>query len=212
MNEFILGTLVGSVQTIIGHPLDTLKTNFQSNKKLSLKNDAIKKLYRGVSYPLTSSIITNGFLFYWQDIIDKKYDNKFYSGFISGFLTGPLINCFEVYKVKEQLKYKGKINFLSGLSATIPREAVGASIYFGTYYKLKEKYHPFISGSLAGLFSWFFTYPLDVIKTRLQSGEYNNWRTAIYKGNFSSGLGVCLLRSFIVNGFSFSVYDYFKED
>ena len=29
MNEFYLGNLVGMVQTIIGHPLDTLQTNFQ---------------------------------------------------------------------------------------------------------------------------------------------------------------------------------------
>ena len=31
MNEFCLGLSVGSVQTIIGHPLDTIKTNFQNN-------------------------------------------------------------------------------------------------------------------------------------------------------------------------------------
>ena len=33
MNEFYLGLSVGSVQTIIGHPLDTIKTNYQNNSK-----------------------------------------------------------------------------------------------------------------------------------------------------------------------------------
>ena len=37
MNEFILGTIVGLVQTIIGHPLDTLKTNYQNRIKIDLK-------------------------------------------------------------------------------------------------------------------------------------------------------------------------------
>ena len=34
MNEFYLGLSVGSVQTIIGHPFDTIKTNYQNNLKL----------------------------------------------------------------------------------------------------------------------------------------------------------------------------------
>ena len=34
---------------------------------------------------------------------------------------------------------------------------------------------------------------------------------AINKGKLSSGMSVCLVRSFIVNGFSFSVYDYVKN-
>jgi len=33
MKEFYLGLMVGLVQTGIGHPLDTIKTNYQNNIK-----------------------------------------------------------------------------------------------------------------------------------------------------------------------------------
>ena len=33
MNEYILGGLVGSLQVLVGYPLDTLKTNIQTKKK-----------------------------------------------------------------------------------------------------------------------------------------------------------------------------------
>ena len=33
MNDFIIGTCVGMIQTIVGHPLDTMKTNYQNNIK-----------------------------------------------------------------------------------------------------------------------------------------------------------------------------------
>ena len=32
MKEFGVGAIVGSAQVIVGHPLDTIKTNIQTNK------------------------------------------------------------------------------------------------------------------------------------------------------------------------------------
>ena len=42
MSEFTLGTCVGMVQTIIGHPLDTIKTNYQNNQTLKFNKTLIK--------------------------------------------------------------------------------------------------------------------------------------------------------------------------
>ena len=220
MNEFLLGTLVGLVQTVVGHPLDTLKTIYQNQSQVGSRKFPVTTLYRGVSYPMVSSVITNGFLFYSQDNINFFFKNNFISGFVSGFMVSPLINIFEVYKIRKQIgnNKTNKIFFKKdllclGLSATSTRESIGACLYFGSYNYLhdKKKYSPFFSGSIAGLTSWFFTYPIDVIKTRLQSGESYDWKSAINKGNLTSGLGVCLCRSIIVNGFSFMVYENFKH-
>jgi len=41
MNEFVVGAIVGSVQVIVGHPLDTIKTNIQTNKISTISNSAI---------------------------------------------------------------------------------------------------------------------------------------------------------------------------
>ena len=218
MNEFTLGTCVGMVQTVVGHPLDTIKTNCQNNQTLKYNPT---RLYRGLSYPLFSTTAINGLLFYSNDYVKsnfvlEKYNNNYISGFITGFVCSPVINVFETYKVRRQLNdhidHKNVFNYIkSGMSATLLRESFGTGLYFGTYYYLRDKYNPFISGSIAGVTSWFFTYPIDVIKTRLQSGLDSNWKDALERGNLTRGLSICLLRSFIVNGLSFVVYEYIKE-
>ena len=213
MNEFYLGLSVGSVQTIIGHPFDTIKTNYQNNLKLKYSP---LNLYKGVSYPLFSSAIVNGFLFYSNDNIYKYSKNNFVSGFFTGLLCSPLINIFETLKVKEQTNIEINFNKIKkytskGIIATIFRESIGTSLYFGLYYNLKEKKGPFLSGCFAGSISWILTYPFDVIKSRIQSGLCNSWYDAIKMGNFSKGLLVCVGRSFIVNGISFSTYEYLKD-
>ena len=84
----------------------------------------------------------------------------------------------------------------------------GIFIYFSTYQKLKEKNVPvFLSGSLAGSASWLFTYPIDTIKTRIQNESCKTIKEAINKGGLNNGIGICLLRAFIVNGINFTVYE-----
>jgi solute carrier family 25 carnitine/acylcarnitine transporter 20/29 len=217
MKEFYLGLMVGLVQTGVGHPLDTIKTNFQNKTSLDLKKNKLKTLYRGVKYPLFASVLTNGCLFYSNKYFFDQVENHFYSGFMTGIICSPLINGFETMKVQHQvneksLSYKNKFKTLKlGFSATLVRESFGASLYFGTYNYLKKDHNSFVSGSIAGVTSWLFTYPIDVVKTRLQSGNSKNWTTAISRGGLLNGLAICLLRSFIVNGFSFALYDYIKN-
>ena len=60
MDEFIYGGIVGSVQTIIGHPLDTIKVLIQNKQCI---NYNFKRLYFGITYPLISSIINHSLCF-----------------------------------------------------------------------------------------------------------------------------------------------------
>lgn len=45
MNEFTLETFVGVVQSIVGYPLDTIKTNYHNNKSLGFNKNSITILY-----------------------------------------------------------------------------------------------------------------------------------------------------------------------
>jgi len=214
MNDFTIGTCVGLVQTFVGHPLDTIKTNYQNNSKYKIK---FNKLYNGLRYPMISTVITNSLLFHFNGNLEKKINNSFVSGFATGIICAPIINSFEVYKVQNQINTPKimKFNYLTnlGLSATFVRESIGTSLYFGTYNKLREyRISPFLSGGLAGTISWLITYPIDVIKTRIQSKEFSTYLNAIKKGGLTNGLFVCLCRSFLVNSLSFSVYDYLKNN
>ena len=211
MNDFIIGTCVGMIQTIVGHPLDTMKTNYQNNiKKIKLRN-----IYNGLRYPMISSVFVNGILFHSHGKLDSYFNNSYESGFVTGFICSPIINMFEVSKVQLQIDKTAKLNINNlslGLNATILRESIGTSLYFGTYFALKEhKINPFICGGIAGAFSWLVTYPIDVIKTRIQSKNYTSYSSAFKRGNLSSGLSICILRSIIVNGISFGVFDYLKN-
>ncbi len=214
MNEFFYGLFVGIIQTYIGHPFDTIKTLYQNNNKID--SFKIKNLYRGATYPLISITITNGIQFYSNDLFYNYFNNHFYSGFFSGIISSPIINLFDIYKIKKQLKIPMnniyKKPFL-GLYPTIIRESFATSIYFGTYFYMRNNYNinPFISGGTAGILCWGLTYPIDVIKTRIQSETHKTWKSAIKKRNLWSGLSICLFRSVIVNGASFTSYDFIKS-
>jgi hypothetical protein len=60
--------------------------------------------------------------------------------------------------------------------------------------------------------AWITVWPLDVVKTRRQSGQYNDksvlciLRDAIKNGDLYRGLSVGMVRSFIANGASMEVY------
>jgi solute carrier family 25 carnitine/acylcarnitine transporter 20/29 len=76
----------------------------------------------------------------------------------------------------------------------------------------------FLAGGLSGMCSWLFTYPIDYVKTLVQSDDLDNrkFKSAVdcarkqysaegYK-TFFKGLGVTMLRSFPVNGVGFLAF------
>jgi solute carrier family 25 (mitochondrial carnitine/acylcarnitine transporter), member 20/29 len=73
---------------------------------------------------------------------------------------------------------------------------------------------------MAGCNSWLFTYPVDYVKTKMQSQNMSDikfkssWDCAVesyrlegYK-TFFKGLGITLLRSFPVNGVAFFSFEF----
>lgn len=225
VNTLILGSTIGTSQIIIGYPLDTLKTLRQNNKKITSKELKFRRIYKGISYPIYLNIFYQSLLFYSYENLNNKLNNHLISGFITGGIIGTISNPFEYYKVREQnklpIKHFSRNSFLKGLQYTILRESIATGIYFSSYYTLKEyNINTFISGGLSGVFSWVFTYPIDTIKTRIQScdalipNKYHNigFSSCLFNKNLFNGMSYCLSRSFIVNSFTFIIYEYLKKN
>lgn len=114
---------------------------------------------------------------------------------------------------------------LQGFSATLLRNIPAAGVYFGTFETLKLKLPPltgdaspklahlFVAGGSAGFMYWLLFYPLDVIKSALQTDalvkidrKYSGIGDAVKQlyaeggiGRFYKGLTPCLIRSVPAN-------------
>ena len=216
IKEYFKGFVVGSTQTVIGHPFDTIKTKLQTNKKID-----VFKLHRGVIFPLLSSSIINSIMFGSYDYFNKN-NNNFTSGFFSGLLISPIVTPIDKLKIEFQIKPSIKMKNIQyskiykGIHVTCLRESISTGIYFSTYNFFKQSEYIkgdtniLFAGGIAGIFSWLFTYPIDVIKTRIQSGECRHFYDSYKCGNLFKGLQICLLRSFIVNSIGFFIYEKIK--
>lgn len=200
--KIIISSYVSTfTSTLITYPLDSMKIWKQSNQ---VRKPNISNLFAGVSYPLLTNGFTNSLLFLSTEKINKNFNNYYISGFISGATTSIIINPIEYFKVRKQINKKIK-NPFTGMNLCILRESIGCSIYFGIYYELKERQcNDLISGGLSGLSSWLFTYPIDVLKTRIQSDMSLN--QAIKQRNFLKGLNYCIFRAGLSNAILFYTY------
>ncbi|XP_058732646.1 mitochondrial arginine transporter BAC2-like [Vicia villosa] len=128
-------------------------------------------------------------------------------------------------------KNEGLCGIYRGFGITVLRDAPALAFYFGAYEYTREKLNPgcrdscqesvhtmFIAGGVAGIASWIFNYPTDVIKTRLQAQTSSSLK---YKGILDCalkiikeeglivlwrGLGATLVRAFIMNSAIFPTY------
>lgn len=212
MNENLAGAFAGAATVIGGYPFDTLKTWRQTKH---IEKPTIRSLYRGITGPLLGQTIIASSLFG----IDNKFHsygyNHFQSGFASGFLSSFIISPIELVKVRQQNKLPLKtVKPWLGLGTTMARESPAACIFFGSYHYQKEYYKEkklnvpaFIPGGVAGLLSWACTYPIDVIKSRVQSSL--TIKEAIQQKNFSKGFMMCMIRATVANAIAFTVYEFF---
>lgn len=135
--------------------------------------------------------------------------------------------------IKSIFKTEGLRGIYRGLTITAMRDAPAHSLYFWTYEYMREQLHPgcrkssqeslqtmMVAGGLAGVASWVSSYPLDVIKTRLQAqsqsslpkytGIVDCFRKSVKEEGprvLWRGLGTAVARAFVVNGAVFSAYE-----
>lgn len=201
--SFLMGSISGTAQMIVGHPLDTIKVWKQNKININFKRMlGLRTLYRGVGYPIVASSLYTGVQF------NSYHANpNIIGGITAGVLSGAIIGPFDYYKIRSQVKSQGITNLplypMRGFWITIVREVPSMVCYFSSYYYFRDKQlNPFISGGLAGMTSWAASYPFDTLKTRVQTGS--NLKQAIQMGNLYNGLSYCLFRAFIVNGTGFT--------
>ena len=214
MEYFYSGLISGIFQTIIGHPLDTLKTIKQNNSNNNLKNSKNIYLYAGLKYPLIQNSIVCSTSFYTNYTLHKSFDNIYFSSFVTGIISSIIICPLDEYKIKSQQNIIFKVNKKTLLKSyknfhiLMLREIPANIIYFSSYEYLKNNNLSFfISGSIAGVLSWLITHPIDTIKTRLQSGSSKNIKEAVLQKNLLIGIKYSILRAFIVNGFGLYTYE-----
>lgn len=130
---------------------------------------------------------------------------------------------------------RGVTGLYKGLGATLMREMPANALYFGSYEATKRAFagggktdslgsgHLMSSGAVAGFSFWASVYPVDVIKTRIQTdsdarpkykGMMDCTRQILRKEGWAAmyrGVGPCLARSMPANAVTFLVYEWAHE-
>ncbi|KZC04475.1 Mitochondrial 2-oxodicarboxylate carrier [Dufourea novaeangliae] len=173
------GGFAGFVEACIMHPMDLIKTRFQLQ---FFSFEQYKKLFSNYS---------------------SKMMVFYFAGFLTGVTEGILVNPFEVVKVQMQSDRKhikhsastfavtkrilvqqgfGLNGLNKGLSATVMRNGVFNTFYFGIYNSLLPQVHKhkeyapelflkFIIGFTAGTVASCMNIPFDVAKSRIQGPQ-----------------------------------------
>lgn len=227
MNDYIIGNIIGISQTLIGYPFDTLKTNIQNRQSIRPFLHSPTKLYTGARYPLVMAMFGNTFLFgNYASLLEYTNNNKPLAACLTGITGAFMITPFDYLKIQRQTITNPQLsmqksmqlsisltNIYRGLGFTVLRESIAIPAYFLTFDYMHNEYHfpAFISGALAGVNSWLFTYPIDTLKTRRQLFTDKSIHQLIKMGKLYNGLGITLLRAVIVNGVNFELYSRLKK-
>jgi hypothetical protein len=203
--------------------------------KTIVLNDGIRGLYRGGSVlVLGGSLIRSTQFGVYENVLlhlrqykgstDKKdkifglFDPQvIIAGFAGGVGRGLVEGPFEYIKTRRQVEGEWHLKELfSGSSATILRNSFLFSsfvIYMDVGQQLVPGgMGPFWSGALCSNLAWLTVWPLDVVKSQMQSGLFHDKsimslvRHNLVHGVFYKGLLPGLARSFIANGCSMVVY------
>jgi solute carrier family 25 carnitine/acylcarnitine transporter 20/29 len=137
------------------------------------------------------------------------------------------------------LRERGPAGVFQGLQATLARNFVGVGAYFYVYEALRLRWAEGLPGGAAalgtgavlaaggagGLAYWLACYPLDIIKSALQTDaihpaqrKYAGWADAARQlwaeggaKRFTAGIAPCLMRAAPANAAAFVAYEWTKN-
>lgn len=171
-----------------------------------------------------------------------RLSSYFLAGASAGLAQTPVSSPIELAKTRLQLRSTGQGNsqgpmqclrniyrqegcrgVFKGLGITFLREGPSYGVYFVTYEMLTKTFtkqpistlHMLLAGGFAGTASWVISYPIDVIKSRIQAESGNRYSGALdclkksiraegYSCLFR-GLNSTILRAFPTNAATFAV-------
>ncbi|XP_076181591.1 mitochondrial basic amino acids transporter isoform X2 [Ptiloglossa arizonensis] len=197
-----------------------------------------------MSSPLAGVAVVNAITFGVHGQVQRQIPNpdSLSSHFIAGTLAGiaqtPICGPMELAKTRMQLsstrfsgpldclkhmhKYEGNRGMFRGLGITLLRDAPSFGIYFLTYESLTRTSgneclstpYMLLAGGLAGTASWTLTYPLDVVKSRIQAnsnrytGVLDCFKQSVKAEGYSCmyrGLSSTIVRAFPTNAVTFTM-------
>lgn len=208
-NTEIMSSMIGgALQVVATQPLNNIMNAKQAGKKFTIN-------FKGIVPATIGNATTIGVVFYVEAKIRRYVPNVYLSAGIVGGINSIVTSPFENIRIRKVLHlpqlYTPRILY-RGMASYFPREVIAWSCYIGSYNSLrKNDVHPLIAGGFAGWFSWFTTYPIDVIKTRIQGSNTMKYQQAIEMGNLWKGFGYCSARAIIGNSICFYTYETLKS-
>lgn len=144
------------------------------------------------------------------------------AGFCGGIGRGLVEAPFEMVKVRRQIQSQWKFKeVMKGSGTTLFRNSFLFSS-FVVYMDLSKQFglnlSPFWMGGICANLAWLTIWPLDVVKSRMQSGKYEGksmlhvLTDARQSGHLYRGLWSGLMRSFVANGSSMVVYSIVEKE
>ena len=137
------------------------------------------------------------------------------AGFCGGIARGLVEGSFEFMKVRRQVDAKWKLgDIYKGSGATIARNSFlfSSFVVYMDLSKLVVELPPFALGSICANMAWLTIWPMDVVKSQIQSGAHDGksmgtlLKEVVRTGAMFRGLLPGLLRSTIANGCAMVVY------
>ena len=206
MHDVGVGLAIGVVQSLVGHPLDTVKILLQNGQPFRTLRPL--QLYRGVSYPTMASLVFNATTFPVFSHLRRRNYNPYAAGAVAGVSIAPINFMFNVGKIRRQTLTPKPLH-TKGIGCSFARSVLSMAVYFGVYSDLSPSYGPLAAGAVAGLANWTLTYPLDAVATRQIAGNLNVG-SALSLGPLTRGYIPCALRAVVVNSTSFYMYEYLQ--
>ena len=241
MDEVISGTVAGMTQVAVGHPLDTTKVRFVSGDYSNLRKcvidinrGGVRSFYRGIFSPLLGSVFANVQTFYMYDKCKNITNSPLIAGSITGFGLSVIETPVELIKSRMQIssmtygecvRQAGFRGLTTGFGITALRNGLGVGMMFWGYENTRAQFPnsplvgSFIGGIAAGALVWGPVYPIDHIKTRIQTDglaglpRKSAWTMAKEIGFKRSwgGFIPCFVRAVVVNPFIFLAYELSKN-
>ena len=205
--------LVFTMDCILFHPLDTMKTRLQTNKF------NYNRIYAGIVPSMINIIPKITFRLTLFDELNTRITNPFmcgaFTGLIEGvFITGPI----SFYKNNYQVQNRSLVH--NNLFRSIPlitlKLVTNNSLFFGLYktYCNGDSYHDLLLSTSASFFSIVLTYPIVTVRVNIETSKERasvSNTINMVKGGFYKGFNLKLMRGILGKAFVITSYEYLKK-
>lgn len=240
LEVIVAGTLGSMVGEVVSFPCDVLKTEVLSTgssvvaaARHLLRGRDASRFYAGLAAPLAGAFFIKGTVFgareLFKALLHPGRGGTLLEGALSAFGAGAVASAVvapvERVKIVCQLAggarstaatlrdlWRGGTLFL-GADATFWREAPQYAAYFTIYeFSRPRVASAAVAGGLAGALSWLAILPVDVAKTRVQSGREARFGPALASALGSgsrllNGVGPVVARALVKHAAVFASYE-----